>query len=162
MSAGEYVIGVVGASVAVSLVRSLMADDSGGIKKTLSYVLSVAMVVAVMLPIGGLLSDFLEGIENGKYDIELPDEEGGDLSSVIDEAEKISAEELAAALEEKVEEHFSLPEGSIEIILTLEFGDNADITSLTVYLHGKAMWTDPREIKKFIYGITEFECEVVT
>lgn len=162
MSAGGYVIGVVSASVAVSLIRSLVADDNGGIKKTLSYILSIAMVVAVMLPLGGLLSEFLDGLENGKYDIDLPLEESGDLSPVIDEAEKISAEELAAMLENKVEEHFSLPEGSVEVRVTLEFGNSADITSLTVCLNGKAMWTDPREIKKFIYDITEFECEVVT
>ena len=162
MSAGEYVIGIVSASAAVSLIKLLLSDDSGGIKKTLSYVLSVAMVSAVMLPLGGLLSDFLDGIKNGEYHIDVEQGEQGDFSDMIGEAEKLSAQELAATLARQTEEHFSLPEGSVEIKLTLDFGESVSITSLTVYLSGRAMWEDPREIKKFIYDVTAFECEVVT
>ena len=162
MSASEYVIGIVSASVAVSLIKLLFSDDKGGVKKTLSYILALAMVCAVMLPLGGLLSDFLDGIENGKYNVDVSEGEQGSLSDLIDEAEKVSEAELAAVLARRTEEHFSLPEGSVEVRVTLDFGKSVTITSLTVYLSGRAMWEDPREIKAFIYELTEFECEVVT
>ena len=71
MSVGEYAIGIVGVSVAVSLIELLMSDDSGGVKKTLSFLLSVATVCAVMLPLGGLLNDFLDGISSGRYDMHI-------------------------------------------------------------------------------------------
>lgn len=162
MSAFEYVTGIVSASVAVSLVKLLFSDDKGGVKKTLSYILAVAMACAVMLPLGGLLSDFLEGVENGKYNVDVIEGEPGSLSSLIGEAQKVSEAELAATLAKRIEEHFSIPEGSVEVKVTLDFGEGVTITSLTVYLSGRAMWEDPQAVKAFIYELTDFECEVVT
>lgn len=162
MSALEYVVGIVSASVAVSLIKLLFSDDGGGVKKTLSYVLSVAMVSAVMLPLGGLLSEFLDGLENGKYSVDVNESEKGSLSALLDEAEKVSADELGAVLARRAEERFDLPERSVSVTLTLDFGESVTITSLTVYLSGRAALEDPRRIKAFIFELTEFECEVVT
>ena len=162
MSVGEYAIGIVGVSVAVSLIELLMSDDSGGVKKTLSFLLSVATVCAVMLPLGGLLNDFLDGISSGRYEVQMPESEQGDFSELVGEAEKLSGEELGRALGKSLEKEFSLPEGSVEVVAVLEFGDSVSIKSITVYLSGRAMWQDPRKIKEHVRKLTGVECEVVT
>ena len=74
----------------------------------------------------------------------------------------MSADELGAVLARRTEERFDLPERSVSVTLTLDFWESVSITSLTVYLSGRAVLEDPRRIKAFIFELTEFECEVVT
>lgn len=138
----------------------LYPDDKGGVRKALDLCLSLCLLCAVIAPIGGMISDAKEEIDlSGSL---LPDIDISENSSIYGSIAEASRGEIEAKLRVLIEQKFDLAEDEAEVYASVTADESGVyITKITVWLYGRGVFTDPREIKAFVSGYTDAECEIV-
>ncbi len=159
---GEYFIGVVTASVVLTLVGMLYPEDKGGVRRALDLFLSLCLLCAVIAPIGGMIADAREEIDLGGFDLDLPDADASAESAIRSALAAESRAMIEKRLEELICGRFDLSEEDTGVTALISVSDNGiEIDRVTIWLSGKALLTDPREIKRFVSEYTDAECEIV-
>ena len=146
------------------MIGMLIPDRAdGGIRRAARLCLSLFLVLAILSPLGSLISG-IEGLLD-RFDGVFPTPDGAenDLSGLYESLADASRAEIEEKLCEYLRKEFSLPENGVSIHAQVSaVGGEVVIHGVTVYLQGSAMWEDPHEIKKYIEDITDAPCEVVT
>lgn len=157
---GEYFIGITVASVAVTLIGMLYSDDKGGVRKALDLCLSLCLLCAVIAPMGGMIAEAKEEIDLSG--LELPDIDVSADSAIYASLAEASRGEIEEKLKGLIRKRFDLTQDDIEVSASVMADENGiAITKITVWLYGRGVFTDPREIKAFVSGYTDAECEIV-
>ena len=150
------------ASAGITLVGMLYPDDNSGLRRALDLCLSLCLLVAVAAPMGGMLKDAGEMIDENIFESIIPEAElpaGEAVSEAL-------AEESKRMIEERLEEllctSFDLDCEKVAVTATVGVTEEGvSLERVTVWLSGAALMTDPREIKSLIAGYTDAECEIV-
>lgn len=159
---GEYFIGVVCASAGITLVGMLYPDDNSGVRRALDFCMSLCLLIAVVTPMGGMLRDAGEMINENVFDSVIPE---ADMPA--DEAvSALLAEGSQRMIEERLEamicDSFALNAERVVVTAEVSVNDSGVLLDrVTVWLSGAALATDPREIKELIAQYTDAECEIV-
>ncbi len=159
---GEYFIGVVCASAAITLVGIFYPDDGSGVRRALDFCLSLCLLVAVVTPMGGMLKSAGERIDDSAFESLIPKAEipSGEAAS------DLLSEESERMIEERIEElvckSFALDSEKIAVTASVGVTERGvSLETVTVWLSGTALLTDPREIESLIAEYTDAECEIV-
>lgn len=140
----------------------LYPDDKGGVKKALDLCLSLCLLCAVIAPMGGMIADAKENIDLNDLNFALPDIDASADSALFASLAEASKGEIEEKLAEMIRQKFELAEDNVEVSANVTADENGvDITRITVWLYGRAVLADPREIKAFVSEYTDAECEIV-
>lgn len=138
----------------------LYPDDKGGVRKALDLCLSLCLLCAVIAPMGGMIADAKAEIDLSGLD--LPDVDASADSTIYASLAEASREEIEDKLAELIRLKFDLEQDEVRVSASVKADENGvAITQITVYLNGMGVFTDPREIKAFVSGYTDAECEIV-
>ncbi|MGM9643180.1 MAG: hypothetical protein ACI3XI_08230 [Eubacteriales bacterium] len=154
---GEYFIGIVTASVAVTLV-SMLYPESGGVRRTLDLFLSLCLLCVILAPLGTMIAKARDEIDFDIFD----DITAGDIA--MDDAVYNSlAEASRIQIEEKLTELFlERFGGEIEVRVDVSAeGGQVKLTRVILTLYGNSMWEDPRELREFARKYTDAEILIV-
>ena len=140
----------------------LYPDDNSGVRKALDFCMSLCLLIAVVTPMGGMLRDAGEMINENVFDSVIPE---ADMPA--DEAvSALLAEGSQRMIEERLEamicDSFALNAERVVVTAEVSVNDSGVLLDrVTVWLSGAALATDPREIKDLIAQYTDAECEIV-
>ena len=140
----------------------LYPDDNSGVRKALDFCMSLCLLIAVVTPMGGMLRDAGEMINENVFDSVIPE---ADMPA--DEAvSALLAEESQRMIEERLEamicDSFALNAERVVVTAEVSVNDSGVLLDrVTVWLSGATLATDPREIKDLIAQYTDAECEIV-
>lgn len=124
--------------------------------------MSLCLLIAVVTPMGGMLRDAGEMINENVFDSVIPE---ADMPA--DEAvSALLAEGSQRMIEERLEamicDSFALNAERVVVTAEVSVNDSGVLLDrVTVWLSGAALATDPREIKDLIAQYTDAECEIV-
>ena len=124
--------------------------------------MSLCLLIAVVTPMGGMLRDAGEMINENVFDSVIPE---ADMPA--DEAvSALLAEESQRMIEERLEamicDSFALNAERVVVTAEVSVNDSGVLLDrVTVWLSGATLATDPREIKDLIAQYTDAECEIV-
>ena len=159
---GEYFIGVVCASAGITLVGMLYPDDNSGVRKALDFCMSLCLLIAVVTPMGGMLRDAGEMINENVFDSVIPEADmpaDEAVSALLTEGSQRMIEER---LEAMICDSFALNAERVVVTAEVSVNDSGVLLDrVTVWLSGATLATDPREIKELIAQYTDAECEIV-
>ena len=162
MSVGEYFMSVVVSSVIAALVGMLYPDEKGGIKKTLDFCISLFLLCVIIAPIGSMLAKARDEIDLGELDLALPDTDVSADSAIYASLVAAGREEIEKRLCELICNRQEISESEITVSASVRADENGVvIDKVTVFLYGKAMWSDPRAISALISEYTDAECLIV-
>lgn len=150
------------ASAAITLVGIFYPDDGSGVRRALDFCLSLCLLVAVVTPMGGMLKSAGERIDDSTFESLIPEAEipSGEAAS------DLLAEESERMIEERIEElvckSFELDSEKIAVTASVGVTETGvSLETVTIWLSGTALLTDPREIESLIAEYTDAECEIV-
>ena len=150
----EYLVTLLVVSAVTAILGMLPGEE--GMRRTVSFALSLAVLAAVVLPLPTLLRDLPADYAGLLDRLETESLEGGDYLR----EETLSA--VGEGVRRQVSEKFGLPEG--ELSVTAE-GDILDGTVLlrrvTLTVGPRAATADLPSIVKYIKKNTGAECEVI-
>lgn len=140
----------------------LYPDDNSGVRRALDFCLSLCLLIAVVAPMGRMLSDAGEMINENVFETVIPEAEIPSDEAVS----AILAEESGKMIEEKLEklicEAFELNGERVAVTVSVSVDETGVLLErVTVWLSGTALATDPRDIKSLIAQYTDAECEIV-
>lgn len=150
----EYLVTILAVSAVTAILGILPGEE--GMRRTVSFALSLALLAAVVLPLPTLLRD-------------LP----ADYSGILDRLEADSAEgedylreETLTAVGEGIRKHlseeYSLPDGELSVAVTGDIVDGTVILRrVTLTVGPRAAAADIPSIVKYIKKNTGAECEVI-
>ena len=150
------------ASAGITLVGMLYPDDGTGVRRALDLCLSLCLLVAVVTPLGGMLRDAGELIDENVFESVVPEAE----TSADGAVSALLAEESQRLIGERIEElvcnSFELDGEKVAVTASVSVTESGvELDRVTVWLSGAALLTDPREIKAFIAEYTDADCEIV-
>lgn len=150
------------ASAGITLVGMLYPDDNSGVRRALDFCLSLCLLIAVVAPMGGMLRDAGEMINENVFETVIPEAEIPSDEAVS----AILAEESGKMIEERLEklicEAFELNGERVAVTVSVSVDETGVLLErVTVWLSGAALATDPRDIKSLIAQYTDAECEIV-
>ena len=150
------------ASAGVTLVGMLYPEDNSGVRRALDFCMSLCLLIAVVTPMGGMLRDAGEMINENVFDSVISEAE----MSTDEVVSELLAEESQRMIEERLEavicNSFALNDDRVAVTAEVSVNDSGVVLErVTVWLSGAALATDPREIKYLIAQYTDAECEIV-
>lgn len=154
---GEYFIGIITASVAVTL-ASMLYPESGGVRRALDLFLSLCLLCVILAPLGTMIARARDEIDLDIFDdITASDISADDaVYSSLAEASRIQIEQR---LTELFLERFG---GHIEVRAEVSAGGGqVKLTRVILTLYGNSMWEDPRELREFAGKFTDAEIMIV-
>ncbi len=161
MSVGEYFMSVVTSSVIAALVGMLYPDDKGGVKKTLEVCISLFLLCVIIAPIGSLISRAKADIDIGGLELELPDIDASADSAIFASLANAGREEIEKILHRSICERLDIAEDELWVNAKVSAdGEGIVIEKVTVWLYGKAMWSDPRALQELVAEYTDAECMI--
>ena len=155
----DYILSLVSASIAVSLL-SILAPDASGIAKHVRLIASLFLICVLISPIGTFLGG-LRALANGEVTLpewSLPSEEETEkqFQAALNTASKAY---FLDSLTQLLASEFSLQAGDIRCTANWsDEGDTPTPTKITVLLSGKAIWKNPTEIEAFVRDLLDCEC----
>ncbi len=154
---GSYFVGIVTASVVLTLISMLYPPD-GGVRKALDLFLSLVLLCVILAPLGSMIAQAREDADLDLFDgmdESLPSAESAIFSSLAD----LSREQIEERLEELLHEEFG---GRIEVGAEVSAeGGEVKLERVTLYLYGASMWEDPRALHAFVGRYTDAEIYLV-
>ena len=140
----------------------LYPDDNSGVRRALDFCMSLCLLIAVVTPMGGMLRDAGEMINENVFDSVIPE---ADMPA-DEAASALLAEGSQRMIEERLEamicDSFALNAERVVVTAEVSVNDSGVLLDrVTVWLSGAALATDPREIKDLIAQYTDAECEIV-
>lgn len=155
----EYICGIVGAALVVSVALLVLPDDASAREVRLLGTLALICVIAA--PLAGAAGRVRELFESGivtvpdvRSDTDVPDE-------LIAALERQSAGEIGEALRETVCRQFDLAAEDVEVRVRTAFADGkVTLERVYVIFTGRAMWQDPRPVKEYVESVAGAPCDV--
>ncbi len=161
MSVGEYFMSVVASSVIAALVGMLYPDDKGGVKKTLELCISLFLLCVMIAPIGSLISRAKENIDMGGLDLALPDIGVSADSAIFNSLASAGRDEIANCLHGSICERLEIAEDELRVDVDVSAdSEGITINKVTLWLYGRAMWSDPRALRELVAEYTDAECMI--
>ncbi len=153
----EYLLALVGASLALGLISILTPQGSSGHIKLLS---SLMLILLLISPVKGVLDTVMEWSHG---DLTLPglEEDGGgdpseNLTATVTEASK---DYFVRLLTERLQAAFDMKSGTVRCTVTWEtVGEEIRPKLVTVILSGASIWRDPHEIVDYVTELLHCEC----
>ncbi len=137
-------------------------DDGSGVRRALDFCLSLCLLVAVVTPMGSMLKDTGEAIDGSVFKSVIPEAEipsGEAVSALLEEESQRMIEER---IEELVCKSFDLDREKVAVTASVSVTESGvSLETVTVWLSGTALLTDPREIESLIAEYSDAECEIV-
>lgn len=162
MSAGDYFMSVVLSSVIAALVGMLYPDDKGGVKKTIDFAIALFLLCVIIAPIGSMLAKANEIIDFDIPEIEPPNTEVSAGAAIYGALAAEGGEAIEKRFGELICDSLKIAADEISVSAEVRADDNGIIIDkVTVWLYGKAMWSDPRVILELIADYTDAECLIV-
>ncbi len=154
---GRYFIGIVTASVAVTLL-SMLYPEGGGVRRALDLFLSLVLLCVILAPLGSMIGKLRE-----ETDLDIFGEiTAGELSAdqaIYSSLAGASREMIEERLTELLDEEFG---GGIEVRADVSIKEGRVMLDRVVLtLYGASMWEDPRELREFIGEYTDAEILIV-
>ena len=150
------------ASVSVTLVGMIYPDDGSGVRRALDFCLSLCLLVVVVTPMGSMFRNLSNNIGDDVFNTVIPK-----VEMPADEAISAAlAVEAQRSIEERLEylicECFELDAEKVAVSVSVGVTESeVVIDSVSVWLSGTALATDPREIKAMLSEYTDAECEII-
>ncbi len=155
---GNYFVGIVTASVVLTLLSMLYPADNGGVRKVLDLFLSLTLLCVILAPLGSMIAKAREEIDLDIFDDMTASEYSSD-SAVYESLAEASREQIEDRLAEMLLKEFG---GEIEVHAEVEAdGGGVRIKQVTLVLHGLSIWEDPRRLRDFIGRFTDAEILIV-
>ena len=157
----SYIISLVSASLAVTLISILSPEGSGGgIAKHIRLLSALFLICVLIAPVGRLIGG-IRDLANGDFmlpEIELPNKEDSNLQmqgALDDASKKYFLDSLTLMLLQE----FSIQEGDLtcKAIWTERDGQTVP-KKITVILSGSAIWKDANKIQAFVSDLLGCEC----
>jgi len=159
MSIGEYFMSVVVASVIAAIVGMIYPDEKGGVKSALEYCLSLFLLCVIIAPIGSMIAKAKENTDEYSLDYELTDIDLSVDSAIYASLAQAVEKEIGEKLQRVICSSIEVDEDDICVIAEVHTdGENVIIKKVTVWLYGKAMWSNPRTILGVVSEYTDAEC----
>ena len=157
----SYLISLVSASLAVSLISILAPEGSGGgIGKHIRLLSALFLICVLIAPVGQLIGG-IRDLANGNFtlpEIALPNEEDGNLqlqSSLDDASKQYFLDSLTILLLQE----FSIEEGDLSCKAVWSEQEGQTLPKrITIILSGSAIWKDPNKIQSFVTELLGCEC----
>ena len=140
----------------------LYPEDNSGVRRALDFCMSLCLLIAVVTPMGGMLRDAGEMINENVFDSVIPEADmpadGAVLALLAEESQRMIEERLEAMICDS----FALNAERVVVTAEVSVNDSGVLLDrVTVWLSGAALATDPLEIKDLIAQYTDAECEIV-
>lgn len=156
----NYICGVVGAALVVSVISMLLPRD-GICGRELKLISSTVMLCVIISPLAHSVEKLGEIFENG---VILPEVTELRMSDALSDAlEKQTASEIGELLRHELCLHFELSEDDVEVNVKVsaESGE-VKIERIYVLLSGRAMWQEPHAVIEFVNELSGAPCEVAS
>lgn len=160
MSLGGYFLGIVTFSVVINLIGMLYPSDKNGVRNALDICLSLSLLCAVIAPIGGMVAEAKNEISFDDIVLDFP---AGDV-----EASKLLMDMLAHRSQKEIEEKLfellssDFNEEDMAIDAEVSAGENGVVIEcVKVYLYGRGLLIDPRDIIAAVAKYTDAECRII-
>lgn len=150
----EYLLSVLAAALALSIVGILSPNGSQSSLKLLSS-LFLLLVIAAPLP------RFLTTLPDRLGELFSASQQGeeSDYRQQAEQAlEGASKAYLAQALTQLLEQRFSIPSGEVRCVIRWNDQEEASPQRVTVILSGSAIWKNPNEIESAVTELLGCEC----
>lgn len=155
-------MGVICASVGLTLIGLLYPDNGSGVRRALDFCLSLCLLVVVVTPLGSMLRDAGDMINENIFDSVIPEADLPADAAIADSLAEESERLIEERLEKLICEAFDIDGEQVALTASVSVGDTGvSLERVTVWLSGRALLTDPREIKALISEYTDAECEIV-
>ena len=137
-------------------------DDGSGVRRALDFCLSLCLLVAIVTPMGGMLKNAGEAIDGSVFESVLPEAEIPSGEAVLALLEEESQRMIEERIEELVCKSFELDGENVAVTASVSVTESGvSLETVTVWLSGRALLTDPREIERLISEYTDAKCEIV-
>ena len=158
----SYLISLVTAALIAALVGILAPEgERGGLAKHMKLIASLFLICVLIAPLKGL-TNTLQGLIDGNWEISLPNGELGkdelqsDAEKALDEA---SEQYCADALGNALCTQFSLSASDVRCTVDWERTDGESRPArVTVLLSGRAIWQDTHAIEAYVNDLLGCEC----
>lgn len=150
----EYLLSVLAAALAISLIGILAPNGSQSALKLLSALFFLCMIAA---PLPQWLSALPKRIE----EITTPPQNTAEQDyqqQATDALNAASKAYLAQILTQFLEEKFSIPTGEVRCAIRWAEGEEALPERVTVILSGSAIWKNPKDIEAAVTNLLGCEC----
>ena len=150
----EYLLSVLAASLAISLVGILAPNGTQSSLKLLSALFFLCVIAA---PLPKWLSALPDRIE----EITSPDQNTTEQDYQQQAADALNAASkayLAQMLTQFLEEKFSIPTGEVRCAIQWAAEEEARPEKITVILSGSAIWKNPNDIETAVTQLLGCEC----
>lgn len=157
----SYIISLVSASLAISLISILSPEgNGGGIAKHIRLISSLFLICVLIAPVGQLIGG-LRNLATGSFtlpEFELPNEEDGNLQ-LQDSLDSASKQYFLDSLTILLLQEFSIQEGDLSCKAVWDEQDGQIAPKkITIILSGSAIWKDPKKIQAFVTDLLGCEC----
>lgn len=144
------------------MIGVLYPSEKSSVRGALDLCLSLCLLCAVIAPIGGMISEAKDELGGEELLFDLPDADPSSDAAVFSAIARESGELISERLAEMIRAEFSLSGESAEVSVSVfASGEGVDIKGVTVWLRGKGVLTDPREVEAFVAKYTDAECVIV-
>ena len=160
MSLSGYFLGIVTFSVVINLIGMLYPSDKNGVRNALDICLSLSLLCTVIAPIGGMVAEAKNEISFDDIVLDFP---AGDV-----EASKLLMDMLAQQSQKEIEEKLfellsaDLGEEDMAIEVKVSAGKSGVVIDcVKVYLYGRGLLIDPRDMAAAVAKYTDAECRII-
>lgn len=155
----EYICGVVGSAMVISILMLMLPDSAS--EKELRLLGAVALICVIAAPLAGAAGRVRGFFESGIGEVTAAESAGGVSDGLIAALEEQSADEIGAALRDKICGRFGLDEADVTVRPQVAVKDGAvTLERVFVIFTGRAMWQDPHAVKEYVESVAGVPCEV--
>lgn len=150
----EYLLSVLAAALAISLIGILAPNGSQSALKLLSALFFLWVIAAPLPDWLATLPNRIEGIPSTDSDSAEQDYQ----QQANDALNTASKAYLAQILTQFLEQEFSIPTGEVRCAIRWAEGEEALPERVTVILSGSAIWKNPKDIEAAVTNLLGCEC----
>lgn len=154
----EYILSVISVAALGCVALGVCPEGEGqGIKKTVSLIMSLLLILSVGSPLMGLIESFnIEEAKNSLFPSAYDYEEAW-LGTFM----SITEEEVRLAVCDILTSEFGLEEDDFSVCCVLEeYEDSFKVKSITVRMRGKGLLKNPRGIEAHLTELLGCDCSV--
>lgn len=154
----NYLYSIVAVSVASSLFRAICPDNLS-LRKYFSFLTSVALLCATVLPISSLAEGLRVG--SGLFSSTLQTEAQDYRAVWSEQISSMTKEETDKAILAHIRDRFDISEKNISVDCTLTEKDgNLMLNTVNVTLSSSALLKNPRQIESYVRELFGVDCTV--
>ena len=144
------ILALFGICITLSVCELLLPDTSGGTKRLLRFIASLAVLLILSAPVSGVLRPLREnGIVTLLPESGTEEERYAYYGEIFEEAVMAQSEkDLCEGVLRLLEEEYGKKTDKTRVVARFD-GDGA-LATLSVYLSGEALLLDPKEVERFL------------